>query len=209
MTYDELVQAVQDYTVNTETSFVANIPTFIRQAEEQIVRSLPMTNFRASKTANVTAGNQYLGTPSDFLASYGLSVEDDAGVTSSLLPKDVTLLREAYPDPTDTALPKYYAMFDDDTIILAPTPDLAYQVELHYYYTPAGLSSSNSTTWISLNAQNALLYGTLYHAYVFMKGDEDLIKYYGDLFKAGIGDMSKIGGERQKTDQFKESEVAL
>lgn len=207
MTYDELVQAVQDFTVNTNTTFVNNIPRFIASAEEQIVRHLPMANFRKAAEANFTASNEYLSTPSDYLAPYEFLVTDGSGNEDALLPKDVSFIREAFPDRTAEGLPRFYAVFDDDTFIVAPTPDSTYAVELHYYYDPAGLTSGNPTTWISTNAENSLLYGTLFHAYVFMKGDADLMEHYKGLFNDGKIDMGKMGGERQKTDHFKDSKA--
>ena len=208
MTYAELVQAVQDYTVNTNTTFVTNIPTFIKRAEENIVRAIPMPEFNKHSTTSTTADVRFLGTPSDFLSVYSMTVLSGTDKIA-MYPREVSFMREAYPDATDTGVPLQYAVYDDDTFILAPTPDAVYTIELHYYYTPAALTSSNTTTWISLNATNALLYGTLYHAYVFMKGDADLMGYYKGLYDQGLSDMGKVSDGRQQTDRFMHSEVQI
>jgi hypothetical protein len=179
MNYSELVQAIQDYTQNEETSFVSNIPTFVQQAEERINRSIMLPELRKNATATMTAGNKYVARPSDFLSVFSFAVIDAAGDTTYLLDKDVSFIREAYPSSGTQAIPKYYAQFDGDydtdegNFILGPTPDANYDVELHYYYDPPSIVTSG-TSWYGDNAEAALLYGSLIEAYTYMKGENDL-----------------------------------
>jgi hypothetical protein len=182
MNYSELVQAIQDYTQNEETSFVSNIPTFVQQAEERINRSIMLPELRKNVTASTLIGNKYIARPSDFLSVFSFAVIDAAGDTTYLLGKDVSFIREAYPSSGTQAIPKYYAQFDGDAsgtegnFILGPTPDANYDVELHYYYDPESIVTSG-TSWYGENAESALLYGSLIEAYTYMKGEADLIGY--------------------------------
>jgi hypothetical protein len=177
MNYAALVQAIQDYTQNSETSFVANIPTFVQQAEERINRSIMLPELRKNATASMTAGNKYVARPSDFLSVFSFAVIDAAGDTTYLLDKDVSFIREAYPSSGTQAIPKYYAQFDGDygtdegNFILGPTPDANYDIELHYYYDPESIVTAG-TSWYGDNAEAALLYGSLIEAYTYMKGEE-------------------------------------
>lgn len=199
MTYDELVSLIQDYCENSETTFVANIPTFVRQAEERITRFVMLPEFRRNETAATTAGNPYLARPTDFLAPFSFAVVDGSGAYSYLYMKDVNFMREAYPNPTTTGLPKYYSQFDGDSassqgnFILAPTPDATYTVELHYYFDPPSIVDS-STSWLGDNAESALLYGSLVEAYTYMKGDADLMQQYEQQFQTAIGNLSSLSG---------------
>lgn len=196
MNYTELTQAIQDYVQNTEATFVSQIPTFVRQTEERIARSVMLPEFRKNATASTTSGDPYLGRPTDFLTPFSLAVIDGTGAYSYLLDKSVNFMREAYPDPSTTGLPKYYAQFDGDTpttegnFILAPTPDAAYTVELHYYADPPSIVD-NATSWLGTNAESALLYGCLVEAYTFMKGDADLLADYEKQYQRA---MEQLGG---------------
>jgi hypothetical protein len=140
-TYDELKTAIQDYTQNQETSFVNNLPLFIRVAEERILKNVQLTLFRKNATANMTASNQYLAAPSDFLAPFSLSYTDGDGNKDFLEYKDVNFVQEFNPDATTTGAPRYYAYFDISSFLIGPTPDSSYAVELHYFYRPASLTS--------------------------------------------------------------------
>ena len=139
MNYSELTQAIKDYTENTESTFVTNIPNFVRQAEERIFRDITIPELRRNVTGNVNAGNKYVARPDDFLATFSLAIINGTTYTY-LLDKEVNFVREAYPDTTVQGLPQYYSIFDGDTaagngnFLLGPTPDLAYDLELHYYY---------------------------------------------------------------------------
>jgi hypothetical protein len=211
MNYSELVQAIQDYTQNEETSFVSNIPTFVQQAEERINRSVMLPELRKNVTASMTAGNKYIARPEDFLSVFSFAVIDGSGDYSYLLDKDVSFIREAYPSTSTQALPKYYAQFDGDTtgdqgnFILGPTPDASYSVELHYYYDPESIVTAG-TTWYGTNAESALLYGSLIEAYTYMKGEADLIALYTSRYTEAMGNLTGID-IRSDRDEYREGKV--
>jgi hypothetical protein len=211
MNYSELVQAIQDYTQNEETSFVSNIPTFVQQAEERINRSIMLPELRKNATATMTAGNKYVARPSDFLSVFSFAVIDAAGDTTYLLGKDVSFIREAYPSSGTQAIPKYYAQFDGDyntdegNFILGPTPDANYDVELHYYYDPPSIVTSG-TSWYGTNAESALLYGSLIEAYTYMKGEADLIALYTGRYKEAMGQLTGVD-IRSDRDEYRNGKV--
>ena len=211
MNYSELVQAIQDYTQNEETSFVSNIPTFVQQAEERINRSIMLPELRKNATATMTAGNKYVARPSDFLSVFSFAVVDAAGDYSYLLDKDVSFIREAYPSSGTQAIPKYYAQFDGDydtdegNFILGPTPDANYDVELHYYYDPPSIVTSG-TSWYGTNAESALLYGSLIEAYTYMKGEADLIALYTGRYKEAMGQLTGVD-IRSDRDEYRNGKV--
>jgi len=194
MTYSELKSLIQNYLENTETTFVSDLPQIIKQAEERILKSVKLPNFRKNVTGSLTASNEYLSTPSDFLDNFSLAVH----VGSSqyfLYFRDVNFIREAYPDSTATGQPKHYATFDDTTFIVAPTPSQAYTVELHYFYRPASITAGaeSGTTWLSTNASNALLYGSLIEGYAYMKGDADMMQEYEKRYFQAISRLKNLG----------------
>ena len=203
-TYDQLKTAIQDYTQNSETSFVTNLPVFIRVAEERILKNVQLTLFRKNATATTTAGNQYLAAPSDFLAPFSLSFTT-GGDKTFLDYKDVNFVQTYNPDPTDTGAPKYYAFFDDANFLLGPTPDAAYDVELHYFYRPTSLTAGagSGTTWLSDNAEIALLYGSLIEAYTYMKGEPDMMQEYEKRFAESVIAMKNFGEAKEVTDAYR------
>jgi hypothetical protein len=203
-TYDELKTAIQDYTQNSETSFVNNLPVFIRVAEERILKNVQLTLFRKNATATTTASNQYLAAPSDFLAPFSLSFTT-GGDKTFLDYKDVNFVQTYNPDPTDTGAPKYYAFFDDANFLLGPTPDAAYDVELHYFYRPTSLTAGagSGTTWLSDNAEIALLYGSLIEAYTYMKGEPDMMQEYEKRFAESVIAMKNFGEAKEVTDAYR------
>ena len=162
-TYAQLKQAVQDYTENDETTFVTNLPVFIRQAEDRILKNVQLSLFKKNVSGGMTASNKYLACPSDYLAPFALSFVDSDGDHVFLDFKDVDFVQSFNPDPSTTGNPRYYAVFDVDNFILGPTPNSAYSVELHYFYRPASLTAGadSATTWFGENAGMARLYGTL------------------------------------------------
>lgn len=208
MNYSELVQAIQDYTQNEETSFVSNIPLFVQQAEERINRSIMLPELRKNVTASMTAGNKYVARPADFLSVFSFAVVDGTGDYSYLLDKDVSFIREAYPSTSTQALPKYYAQFDGDSggeqgnFILGPTPDASYAVELHYYYDPESIVTAG-TSWYGDNAEAALLYGSLIEAYTYMKGEADLIALYTTRYSEAMGNLTGID-IRSNQDEYRD-----
>jgi len=209
MNYGELKQAIQDYTENTETTFVNNLPLFIRAAEERILKTVQLQFFRRNQTANVTSGNKYLACPSDFLAPYSLGYTDGNNDKTFLQFKDVNFVQEAYVDPAVTGAPKYYAQFDIDNFIVGPTPDSNYAVELHYFYRPVSLTagSNSGTTWLSINAELTLLYGSLVEAYIFMKGEPDVMAIYTQRFDQSLLGLKDFGEAKEVTQDYRVGQV--
>jgi len=212
MNYAELVAAIKDYTQNEETSFVSNIPNFVKQSEERLNRSIMVPELRRNVTGSTTKDSVYLARPEDFLSVFSLAVVDPAGNYSFLLDKDVNFIREAYPSPSTTpGLPKYYAQFDGDfggedgNFILGPTPDAVYTVELHYYYDPPSIVTT-STSWYGDNAESALLYGSLIEAYTYMKGETDLIQLYTTRYSEALGQLTGVQ-IRSSQDEYRDGRL--
>ena len=203
MNYSTLVQAIKDYTENTETTFVNNIDTFIGQAEERILYDIDLPVFHKNVTGTITSGNSYLSKPTDFLTAYSLAVVDSGNSYTYLLPKDVSFIREYSPDTDTTGAPKYYAHFNDSSFILSPKPNASLTTELHYKFKPAQLSSSNTTTWLGDNASTALLYGCLVEAYTFMKGEADMLQLYEGRYVNALKGVQKIGQYDDQRDWYR------
>jgi hypothetical protein len=209
MNYTELTQALQDYLETSETSFVSNIPTFVRQAEERIYRSVQIPELRKNGIAATTAGNQYLARPSDFLSMFSLAVIDSSGNYTFLYDKDVNFIREAYPSAATQGIPKYYAQFDgaqtgvtEGNFILGPTPSGVFTVELHYYYDPPSIVDTG-TSWLGTNAEAALLYGSLVEAYTYLKGDADMLQVYTNRYNEAMLQLFGID-LRSKRDDYRD-----
>ncbi len=208
MTYGELKQALQDYTENDDTTFVNNLPLFIRLAEERILKNVSLNLFQKNQFGNMTSGNQYLAAPSDFLAPFSLSF-DVNGDAEFLLFKDLDFVQTYTPDPTTTGQPKYYAQFDVDNFILAPTPDANYTVDIHYLYRPASLTAGadSGTTWLSQNAELALLYGSLVEAYIFMKGEPQMMQLYEQRMQESVARLKNLGEGQETIDEYRKGPV--
>jgi len=208
-TYAQLKQAVQDYTENDETTFVSNLPVFIRAAEERILKNVQLDLFRKNVAGNFTASNEFLAAPSDFLAPFSMSFTDGNGDKQFLLFKDVDYVQEFNPDPSDTGSPRFYAVYDIDNFIIGPTPDSGYAVELHYFYRPASLTAGteSGTTWLSENATMAMLYGSLIEAYTFMKGEQDLVQNYTARFQEAIMGMKMLGEAKEVSEEYRVGRV--
>lgn len=203
-TYAQLKTAIQDFCENTETSFVTNLPLFIRSAEDRIFQSVDLEAFRKNSTSAMTTNDKYLSVPSDFLAPFSLQITSN-GSEDFILIKDVNYVNQYNIDSSSTGTPKYYAVFDKDNFIVAPTPDANYTVELHYYYRPASLTAGadSGTTWISDNAPNVLLYGSLYEAYTYMKGEADVLANYEKRFTEGLVRLKDLAEARENTDAYR------
>ena len=272
-TYTTLRNAIKDYTENSETTFVNHIPEYIKSAEERMLKSVDLEIFRKNVTGTTTSSNQFLAVPEDYLASFSLSITNSSS-KEFLLQKDVNYLQQYNPNPSTTGTPKYYAIFDFNNFLLAPTPDDSYSAELHYYYRPASLtasttvltlssvsgtfttsdiltggtsgaisdinsvdsstqftvvipaidftvgetvtgSSSSATgvvvstsvdsaqTWLSENAPNAMLYGSLIEAYTFMKGEPDVMKLYNDRFLESLSRLKDYAEARENSDAYR------
>ena len=206
-TFTTLKSAIQDYTQNTETSYVSNLPTFIVQAEDRIIKSVELPNFRKNVTGTFTASNQYLATPSDYLYPYSLAVLDSDSNYSYLLNTDVSFMREAYPLASTTGTPKHYAQFDDNTFIVGPTPNANFTTELHYFYVPQSITvASDGTTWLGTNAPEVLLYASLLEAYTFMKGEPDLMMNYEKRFQEALQRLTLESDGYNRKDAYRDGQ---
>jgi|TARA_R110001583_G_scaffold19684_2_gene76780 hypothetical protein len=207
MNYTELTAAIQDYTNNTETNFVAAIPTFVKQAEQRIYRSVNLPVNRKNVAGTVTDGNAYLAMPTDFLFPLSLAITSSSNQIF-LLNKDANFIRSTYPNSSTEGTPKYYGIFASDTFIVGPTPDADYVTELHYYYQPASIVSS-ATSWLGTNADTVLLYGSLVEAYTYMKGDADMMQLYQQRYQEAL-DLLKVQAEGRMTgDEYRDGTVAM
>jgi hypothetical protein len=211
MTYSELVIAVSDYCENTFPTVDINI--MIKQAEQRIYNSVQVSNLRKNVTGLLTSGNKYLSAPDDFLSTYSLAVYSTGGDYLYLLNKDVNFIRDAYPNPTDTGKPKHYAIFGPQsndvkelTFILGPTPDAAYNAELHYYYYPESIVTAGQT-WLGDNFDSALLNGTMLEAIAYMKGEIDLVTLYKDRYESAIFLLKNLGDGKQRMDAYRDGQV--
>ena len=227
MTYDELVTAVSDYCENTflNTPAQPDMDTMIRQAEQRIFNSVQVSYFRKNMTGVLTSGNKYLSTPEDFLSAYSIAVIENYGTNQEtytfLLNKDVNFIREAYPGPTDTGLPKHYAIFgptttgatppvitNELTLILGPTPDATYHVELHYYYYPESIvDAADGHTWLGDNFDIALFTGTMMEAITYMKGEPDLVALYKGRYEEAMFLLKNLGDGKQRMDAYRDGQV--
>jgi hypothetical protein len=228
MNYSQLVTAIQSYTENqfpdvyladgsTEDS-TTQINRFIEQAEQRIYNSVQFPSIRKNVTGTATTGNKYLSCPDDFLSVYSMAVIDATGAYEYLLNKDVNFIRQAYPSPTDTAQPKYYALFgptvsgttisNELSFILGPTPDANYTVELHYYYYPESITTA-TTTWLGDNFDTVLLYGCLVEAYTFMKGEVDIITGYDAKYKEALALAIRLGDGMERSDAYRNGQYRV
>jgi hypothetical protein len=183
------------------------VDTFIEQAEQRIFNSVQFPNFRKNQTGTLTANNTYLEAPVDFLASYSLAVIT-GGSYEYLLNKDVNYIRAAYPSPTDTGLPRYYAQFDNNTFIVGPTPDAAYTVELHYFHYPESITTAG-TTWLGDNFDMTLLYGALSEAAAFMKAEADVLANYAKRYEEAMILAKRLGDGMERRDAYRSGQIRM
>ncbi len=220
MTYVELVANIKSYTENYETEFVANIPVFVTQAETRIYNSVQIPALRKNVTGLVSANNKYLSCPLDFLSVFSLAVIDADGRFEYLLNKDVNFMRAAYPSPTTTGLPQYYALFgptvassvitDELSFIVAPTPDAQYDVELHYYYYPQSITvAADGRTWLGDNYDPVLLYGSLVEAIIYMKGEQDMVAYYEKKYQDAMMQLNRLGTGLERGDAYRDGQAKI
>ena len=210
-TYSELTTAIQNYMDNTETTFTNTIPTFIKQAEEKILKSVQLPVFRKNVTGTGSSGNTYLATPTDFLSPFSLAVLDSSSNYTYLLLKHVSWIRDYTPATATTGEPLYYAEFDDDTFILAPTPNANFTFELHYFYRPASLVDAGDigTTWLATNASNTLLYGSLVEAAIFMKLNPAEIQTYDIKYQEGLARLKLLGESKDVRDESRYDNIRI
>ncbi len=206
MNYTELKTNIEDICENSFTD--DQLAMFTQQAEQKIYNSVQIPALRRNVTGTLTASNKYLSTPSDFLWSYSLAVVDASGVYHFLLNKDVNFMREAYPTPTDTGLPKHYAYFDDNTFIVGPTPDAGYTSELHYGYYPQSIVTAG-TTWLGEEFDSALLNGALIEAIRFMKGEPDIVAIYEKMYLQSITLLKSLGDGKLREDAYRSGQFRI
>jgi hypothetical protein len=209
MNYATLATLIQQYCESTESSFVANIPTFVQLAEERVYNSVQIPAIRRNQIGTLTPSNKYLTMPADWLATFSLAViNPTTNAQEFLLDKDVNFIRQSYPDPDDLGVPKYYAIFDNNTFILGPTPDLNYQVEMHYYYYPESIVTAN-TTWLGDNYETVLLYGSLREAYTYLKGEQDMMTYYEQKYQEAMQQLVRLGDGLNRRDSYRSGQVRV
>lgn len=215
MNYAELSQAIQDYTETTEQLFVDNIPTFVQQAEERIYNSVQFPALRRNVTGTLTDGNKYLSAPSDYLSTYSIAVIDSTGNYEYLLNKDVNFIRAAYPNPEDKGIPRYYALFgpqlsypNELSFILGPTPNDSYGVELHYFFYPESIVTAG-TSWLGDNFSPVLFYGALREAYLFQKGEQDLIANVEQKYQEALAEAKRLGDGLERGDAYRNGQFRM
>jgi hypothetical protein len=235
MTYNELFIAVKNYLQNdfptntwtnvagtgtTTSSGTEQINLFITQAEERIYNSVQIPPLRKNVTGLTTSGNKYLSCPSDFMSVFSMAVIDGDGNYEYLLNKDVNFIRAAYPNPSDQDIPKYYALFgptvvtsvitDELSFILGPTPDDAYDVELHYYAYPESITvAADGRTWLGDNYSPVLLYGTMLEAYVFLKGETDMMAVYKGKYDEAFAQLNRLGTGLERGDAYRDGQAKI
>lgn len=230
MNYSELFTQIQTYTENqfpdtfvqvttggsaTNVNAVTQINTFIMQAEERIYNTVQIPSLRKNVTGNCSATSKYLACPNDYLSTYSLAVIKADGSYEYLLNKDVNYIRQAYPDPTATGLPRYYALFgsrlndpNELTFILGPTPDAAYGAELHYFYYPESIVVAG-TSWLGDNYSPVLLYGSLVEAYTYMKGETDMLASYQAKYNEALQQLNRLGTGLERGDAYRDGQAKI
>lgn len=201
MTYTELVAAIKAYTENEETSFVANIPVFVRNAEQRIYNSVQLPALRKTVTLQTLGGGETLTLPADFLNIYSIAVNNGTDL-EYLLNKDVSFIHSAYPANLTTGFPAYYAIYDTNEVIFGPTPDAGYDVVLNYAAYPESIVTAG-TTWLGDKFESALLYGSLIEAYTFMKGEDDIIKLYLARYGEAMTLLKQLGDGKLRQDTYR------
>ena len=202
-TFATLKTAIQDYTDNTETTFDNNLTRFIVNTEERILKECQLDVFRRNSQGTTSASTKFLSKPTDFLAPFSLSVVNDSS-NEFLLYKQVTFLQDYTPNPATTGVPQYYGDWNDETFLLAPTPNDAFTMELHYFFRPESITvTSDGTSWLGDNAQLTMLYGSLVEAYTFMKGEQDLLTLYNNRYMESLQGLKNLGEALQTKDQYR------
>jgi hypothetical protein len=202
MNYATLVALLQDYTQNSSTEFVAAIPDIVKLAEDRIYQSVQIPALKRNATSNFGFNNKYLATPNDFLAAYSMAVKSASGVYSYMLEKEVGYINEAFPNPAVTGIPRYYALFNESSFVVAPTPNAVLDVELHYFYEPPSIVTVG-TSWLGDNTESVLFYGALVEAYTYMKGEADLTALYRQRYDEALGRLKNLGEGMDKRDSFR------
>ena len=215
MNYATLVETIQAYTENDFPDTAGSggltsaeqVATFVEQAEQRLYNNVQLLELRKNVTGNATAANKYLSVPSDWLANFSLAVIDPtSGAYEYLLNKDVNYIREAFPYPATTGKPTHYAMFDQNSYILGPTPDDDYEMELHYFYYPQSIVTAG-TSWLGDNFSSALLYGSLLEAYTFMKGEADVLAKYQERYNEALAQLKELSEGKNRQDMYRTTQI--
>lgn len=203
LNYSQLVTAMYGYLSTDENGLInaSDIDTVIRQAEQRIYLDVQIPVLKKNVGGTFTSGNRYLSTPADYLATYSIAV-NNGGTYEYLLPKEVEFIREAFPSVSTTGVPRFYAIFDEDTFIIGPTPDSDYPVELHYYYEPESIVDA-TTTWLGNNAESLLLYACIVELYTYLKGEQDLIQLYEARYQEAKNNIKVLGEGRNRVDTYR------
>jgi hypothetical protein len=204
MNYAELTAAIENYTENTFSP--TQLATFVKQAEQRIYNTVQLPALRKNSTSNLLAGAKYMNTPIDYLSVFSFAVVSPSGEYTYLLDKDVNFIRAAYPTAAGSGLPKYYALWDQDTFIFGPTPDQTYLVELHYFYYPESIVTAG-TSWLGDNFDAVLLYGSLIEAAQFMKQDPETMSTYVARYGEALGLLKQLGDGKNRQDAYRNGQV--
>ena len=225
MNYNDLFSQIQSYTENqfpatylangSTVSYTTQINTFIQQAEARIYNTVQIPSLRKNVTGNCSSTTVYLGCPNDYLSTYSMAVIGSDGAYTYLLNKDVNFIRESYPEPTATGLPRYYALFgsrlndpNELAFMLGPKPDANYGVELHYFYYPESIVDAG-TSWLGDNYSPALLYGSLVEAYSYMKGEPDLLAMYNTKYQEAMQQLNRLGTGLERGDAYRDGQAKI
>jgi hypothetical protein len=228
--YTQLFTTIKNYVENefpsttftgtdgvTAVSTASNtqVNTFIQQAETRIYNAINIPALRKNVTGTLSANNQYLSLPTDWLSAYSIAVIDSSGNYNYILNKDVSYIREAYPGPTSTGLPKYYALFGTQlsnnyalSYILGPTPDQNYGVEMHYFYYPASIVTAGES-WLGDNYDPILLYGALLEAAIFMKAEADMVTMYKAKYDEALSELRRLCDALERGDSYRDGQLKL
>ena len=208
MTYNELVDNIRAYTeIDANAMSNSNINTFILMTENRILRDIDLDVFKLESSANMTQGNKFLTAPSDILTHRYMMIQSTDNIFLEF--RDTSFMKEYWPDGSVQGQPKYYSVWDQNTFYIAPTPNQNYYVELGYIYKPAQLSATNQTTWVSINAPEALLYGCLAQAYSFTKGPGDMLQYFDNAYKQAIQGLGIEQQGRRRRDEHRDGMARL
>jgi hypothetical protein len=218
MNYTELKTNIADICENTFTE--DEYALFTKQAEQRIYNTVQLANLRRNVTGTLTSGNKYLQAPSDFLSVYSLAIVKANGEYEYLLNKDVNFIRQAYPNPATTGVPKHYAIFgprsdnvNELSFILGPTPNAGLTAELHYYYYPVSMADTalnpTGTTWLGDNFDSVLLNAALVEAIRFMKGEPDMVQFYERMYAQSIALLKNLGDGKQRMDAYRDGQLRI
>lgn len=213
MNWGEIKQAVRDYLENEETTFTGHLTLFARLAEEDIYRQVQLKFTQQLAASNIIIGDRYLTLPPELMSIYSLSYIDPiTGIEVFLLPKDFSFLREAYPDRAVLGPPRFYGYRDESVVMIVPTPDNVYDVQMHYYNKPPSIGKDDddsNSNWLSQNGENALIFGIILHGYIYEKGDQDVIAMYQKQFDKAISDLKLIAEGRQRKDTYRATDARI